>query len=704
MVSSYVDNGVILVSTGNKEKTKQQIIECFEDCKKVATARGMDFSVKKLDWMGIGKGDWGTLEIKGEKLKTVKEIRILGYRIDTDRKWKGHMEYWTERGIGIRRNISGVGRRYGSEGGIGAWECLRLIKSTYMPTVYYGLEFMTKETSLVKRLQIMINDTIRLILGAPIQYANKILYAETGLKHIEIRCRAEERKGCARHRKYEYGKEYWWFGCIADKGKDDRIRKHKIESEKVRITKPRFDIEKDKNKEITDHSNGWENKPEHELWVYTDGLKNKEEAAIAWVLMGGEDLVEEENGRRVPGEWNITKSEICAIGIALRDMKKLGKKKIRVFSDSMSGIIMMKEMRSKGESASLWDTMTDIFNEWEQVRITWVPGHVRIEGKQIADKIAKGMRNRTLEAEGRWKKVDYEENSSSLIEEWKREEWLKWHEENSHEYYERTPKKPKHLKGLSRLDCYVLMRIRSGTDKKGHEECRNAEFRHHLAMCDRYEKNRPERHTLYEDKHINDWKKWWETNEYLNMGIPTNTESHDDVRIMYGNPFDHTITIEKNGRIVTENVTKGPCEKCQTVYKGRCQAKMTIGRGRWFFVDGKDMECTQCGGKFGGGSTSSPGGSGLLRHLSRSSKNCGRLWEIEYCEETIRKWETWDEEFKVGLVNKWIELYRTKDKDCMICERVYTDEKGVKAHVRKEIGCYKGMVKVVMEFPLGIGG
>ena len=168
MVSSYVDDGVILVSTENKEKTKQQLTECFEDCKRVAMERGMDFSIKRLDWMGVGKGDWRTLGIGGNNLKMVKEIRILGYGLDTKRKWKGHVEYWTERGMGIRRNISGVGRRYGSEEGIGAWECIRLIQSVYLPTVCYGLEFITGETSLIKRLQITINDTIRSILRTPL--------------------------------------------------------------------------------------------------------------------------------------------------------------------------------------------------------------------------------------------------------------------------------------------------------------------------------------------------------------------------------------------------------------------------------------------------------------------------------------------------------------------------------------------------------
>ena len=122
MVTSYVDDGVILVSTGTKRKTKHEPKECFRDCVKIARERGMNFSVKKMDWMGIGEGEWGELEIEGDELKMVKEIRILGYRIDTERKWRGHVEYWTERGIGVRRNIAGVGRRFGSQGGIGAWK------------------------------------------------------------------------------------------------------------------------------------------------------------------------------------------------------------------------------------------------------------------------------------------------------------------------------------------------------------------------------------------------------------------------------------------------------------------------------------------------------------------------------------------------------------------------------------------------------
>lgn len=330
---------------------------------------------------------------------------------------------------------------------------------------------------------------------------------------MEIRCRAEERKGYARYLKYEYGNEYPWFGCIAQKWKDTLIRKHRIESNEIRKMIPKFDIERDKEKAIKKHSEAWDDKEIDELWVYTDGLKKEKETAIAWVLLGGDEMIEEENGMRVPGEWNITKVEIAAMGIAMRDMKKVGKKKIRLFSDGMSSIEMMRDMRSEGELVSLWEIMTKIFNEWDEVKITWIPGHVGIEGNKKADEVAKGMRNRRIEENGRWKQVDYEENSRSLIKGWMREEWLQWHKEESHDYYKRNPKKPKHLKGLSRLDCYVLMRLRSGADKRGHESCENADFRHHLAMCERYEKDRPERNTLYEHDKINKWKNWWIKNE-----------------------------------------------------------------------------------------------------------------------------------------------------------------------------------------------
>jgi len=48
-----------------------------------------------------------------------------------------------------------------SEGGLGAWEYIRLIQSVYFPTVYYGLEFVSRFSKLVQQVQIEVNDTLR---------------------------------------------------------------------------------------------------------------------------------------------------------------------------------------------------------------------------------------------------------------------------------------------------------------------------------------------------------------------------------------------------------------------------------------------------------------------------------------------------------------------------------------------------------------
>jgi len=73
------------------------------------------------------------------------------------------------------------------------------------------------------------------------------------------------------------------------------------------------------------------------------------------------------------------------------------------------------------------------------------------------------------------------------------------------------------MKNMTRLDYYVLMRIRSGADERGFADCPNYEFRHHLALCQKYDKSRPELSGLYDDKKLDEWKKRWVDNEYLGI-------------------------------------------------------------------------------------------------------------------------------------------------------------------------------------------
>ena len=88
-----------------------------------------------------------------------------------------------------------------------------------------------------------------------------------------------------------------------------------------------------------------------------------------------------------------------------------------------------------------------------------------------------------------------------------------------HGYYDRAPRKPRHLRELSRLDHYILLRLRSGTNVIGHDDCRGKSDRFHLVSCDRYLAKRPRFPTLFNDKPVHDWCDWWQSHFNLGMGI-----------------------------------------------------------------------------------------------------------------------------------------------------------------------------------------
>ena len=99
----------------------------------------------------------------------------------------------------MRGRIAAIGKRYGSEGGIGSWECLRLIQGAYLPTIYYGLEFISHDKKPMKKIQIHVNNTVQLVIGAPFGLVNSIMLAETGIAPAAVTGRYMERRCYERH-------------------------------------------------------------------------------------------------------------------------------------------------------------------------------------------------------------------------------------------------------------------------------------------------------------------------------------------------------------------------------------------------------------------------------------------------------------------------------------------------------------------------
>ena len=126
------------------------------------------------------------MDIDGEILTPVEDLRVLGYRFNVFLNMSSHVSYWLERGLGVRRRISAFGRRFGSDGGLDAWCTYRLFQAAYLPTVYLGLEFVADLSSYVKRIQVHVNDCLRSLFRYPLKLANNILLAEFGTPPIHI--------------------------------------------------------------------------------------------------------------------------------------------------------------------------------------------------------------------------------------------------------------------------------------------------------------------------------------------------------------------------------------------------------------------------------------------------------------------------------------------------------------------------------------
>ena len=290
----------------------------------------------------------------------------------------------------MRKRISTLGRRFGSDGGLDAWCTYCLFQAAYLPTIYDGLEFVTDYMSYVKRIQVHVNDCLRSLFRCPIGLANNILLAEFGTPPVHLQGRYLQRRCYSRMINYRYCDGHPWFGAVRGNWEVEGMLAYPILSDKAVTVVPSFNVSKGKELAARLFYDAYEEGvlvPDL-LMIYTDGLKSDKGTAVAWTT---EECGMTEGARALatPSSWSIVECETFAIITALRDVRSEFHGIVIIFSDCIPAIMCIAQMEPESESAGMWDVLTPLFNRFSAVHICWIPGHHGIAGNEMSDAKAK---------------------------------------------------------------------------------------------------------------------------------------------------------------------------------------------------------------------------------------------------------------------------------------------------------------------------
>jgi len=555
----YVDNRLVIVAGASREVCAVVLSETFEDMDRVAQGRGMGFSAIKTDWLGFG-GGWDGMDIGGIRKEPVEVLRCLGFFFNVAGDFSSHVKYWTRRALDVRRLTAAVGRWFGSIGGIGAWELWRLISTVFVPTIGYSVEWIGDNKKAVETLQIHTNHCIRSCFRTPPKTANNILLGKAGIPQWHVRLRYFRRKCYLWMISYRYSGDLPWFGCVRQSWGEEGVVPVRVRSEQVLIPGPPLcDVGQDKFAAIEMHDEIFHcaSNDRDGTLAYCHGARYKDGTGAAFVIYQN-GRFEEAQGHKLPDDSTVVKCELVAMLWALAHLASLEVRRAVIFTDSKAALMIISSMTPQGYHSSVWEAFVPNINALDKVAFGWSPGHAGIAGNEMADVAARQAARAGGAAD---ELADFGLQVHGAAKRKMLSEWRTLHEREGHHYYKRQPGGgPKHWVGLSRMDTFVLMRLRTGVVEQEHGNCVDGDGRFHIQKCGRF-KEWQSASDIFDDKHILDWKKWWVQHWYLGMGILRAAKYSDDVLVVGGNPFTREVFRRTPEGVICET-TRLPCARC----------------------------------------------------------------------------------------------------------------------------------------------
>jgi len=167
----------------------------------------------------------------------------------------------------------------------------------------------------------------------------------------------------------------------------------------------------------------------------------------------------------------------------------------------------------------------------------------------------------------------------------------------------------------------------------------------------------------------------------LGLGIPTNLRQYQDVTVAFGNPFDATACIVRNGRRTIVDIAKPVyrCEKCHLVHTAAgCLLPAFILPTALYFLKPNSTHCPVCAKAISCRTEQA-------RHYGGDSV-CAAIGRSRFWHGVKLLWDRFADAEKVKLAVKW---FFPKSTDRVVrfgCQGTYRQGYNLSAHLRKDTG------------------